>query len=464
MRVALLQAKANKTAQQRTLIVGLGETGLSVARFLASRGVPIAVTDSRVQPPALDRLREEMPDAALFLGGFDRAAFEAAQQLIVSPGVSLKEPAIAEAMRRGVPVLGDIELFARHADAPVIAITGSNGKSTVTTLVGEMAAAAGFDARVGGNLGTPALDLLLAAQRADAVQRNQPALYVLELSSFQLETTSSLRARAAVVLNISADHMDRYDSLQEYAAAKQRIYARSEVMVINADDPLVTAMLEPRRRVVRFGLREPADEQFYGIRTVDDAVWLARGNQNLIDVRELRIRGQHNWANALAALALGDAAGMPMGVMLDTLRDFTGLPHRMQWVGEAHGVTWYDDSKGTNVGATLAALSGAPGRVVLIAGGEGKGQDFAPLRDGVAGKARAVVLIGRDAALIEAALGGVVPVVHAQDMDDAVAKSRELAQPGDCVLLSPACASFDMFRNYAHRGEVFAQAARRWLP
>jgi UDP-N-acetylmuramoylalanine--D-glutamate ligase len=258
--------------------------------------------------------------------------------------------------------------------------------------------------------------------------------------------------------------MDRYDSLQEYAAAKQRIYARSEVMVINADDPLVTAMLEPRRRVVRFGLREPADEQFYGIRTVDDAVWLARGNQNLIDVRELRIRGQHNWANALAALALGDAAGMPMGVMLDTLRDFTGLPHRMQWVGEAHGVTWYDDSKGTNVGATLAALSGAPGRVVLIAGGEGKGQDFAPLRDGVAGKARAVVLIGRDAALIEAALGGVVPVVHAQDMDDAVAKSRELAQPGDCVLLSPACASFDMFRNYAHRGEVFAQAARRWLP
>jgi len=454
------------TQAPRTLIVGLGETGYSVARFLANRGVPIAGTDSRLQPPALERLRETLPDVALFLGSFDPVAFDAADQLIVSPGVSLNEPAIAQARARGVPVLGDIELFARYVDAPVVAITGSNGKSTVTTLFGEMAKHCGFDARVGGNLGTPALDLLTESRRRDDApgvvhESSAPRLYVLELSSFQLETTTSLRTRAAVVLNISADHMDRHASLEDYAAAKQRIFARSEVMVVNADDPMVTAMLEPRRRVLRFGLRTPADEQFFGIRNVGISTWLARGDNHLIDVRELRVTGRHNWANALAALALGEAAGLPMNLMLEALSQFSGLPHRMQWVGESQGVTFYDDSKGTNVGATLAAISGAPGPVVLIAGGEGKGQDFAPLRDGLKTKGRAAVLIGRDAPLIEAALAGVVPTVNALDMDDAVARARELAQPGDCVLLSPACASFDMFRNYAHRGEMFCAAVQK---
>lgn len=454
------------TQTLRTLIVGLGETGYSVARFLAARGAPIAGVDSRVQPPALERLRETLPDVALFLGGFDAVAFDAADQLIVSPGVSLNEPAIVQARARGVPVLGDVELFARYVDAPVVAITGSNGKSTVTTLFGAMAKHCGFDARVGGNLGIPALDLLTESQRRDTPgavkhESSAPTLYVLELSSFQLETTASLRTRAAVVLNISPDHMDRHANLAEYAAAKQRIFARSEVMVVNADDPVVTAMLEPRRRVLRFGLRTPADEQFFGIRNVGISTWLARGDTHLIDVRELRITGKHNWANALAALALGDAAGLPMNLMLEALSQFTGLPHRMQHVREIQGVTFYNDSKGTNVGATLAAISGAPGPVVLIAGGEGKGQDFAPLRSALKAKGRAVVLIGRDAALIGAALAGVVPTVNALDMDDAVAQARSLAQPGDCVLLSPACASFDMFRNYAHRGEVFCAAVQQ---
>ena len=328
-----------------------------------------------------------------------------------------------------------------------------------------MAKHCGLDARVGGNLGIPALDLLSESRRrdnpAEIKHASAPTLYVLELSSFQLETTLSLRTRAAVVLNISADHMDRHGSLEEYAATKRRIFARSEVMVVNADDPMVTAMLEPRRRVLRFGLRTPADEQFYGIRNVGISTWLARGDTHLIDVRELRITGRHNWANALAALALGEAAGLPMNLMLEALSEFTGLPHRMQWVGETQGVTFYDDSKGTNVGATLAAISGAPGPVVLIAGGEGKGQDFAPLQEALKTKGRAVVLIGRDASLIEAALADVVPTQHATDMDDAVAHARAFAQPGDCVLLSPACASFDMFRNYGHRGEVFCSAVQK---
>lgn len=454
------------TQPLRTLIVGLGETGLSVARFLTARGVPIAVTDSRAQPPALARLREELPDVALFLGAFDQGAFDAAEQLIVSPGVSLKDPMVAQAVARGIPVLGDIELFGRYVDSPVVAITGSNGKSTVTTLVGEMAKLSGLDARVGGNLGTPALDLLTESRRRASGpevvhEKSAPTLYVLELSSFQLETTQTLRTRAAAVLNISPDHMDRYASLDEYAAAKRRIFTRAETMVVNADDRNVTAMLEPRRRVLRFGLRPPADEQFYGITNIGISTWLSRGSTHLIDVRELRIKGRHNWANALAALALGDATGLPMKAMLDALSQFNGLPHRTQWVGEANGVTWFDDSKGTNVGATLAAINGMQGPVVLIAGGDGKGQDFAPLRAPVKAKVRAVVLIGRDAPLIETALGGVVPVVHAKEMDEAVARARELAQSGDNVLLSPACASFDMFRDYAQRGEVFAAAVRK---
>ncbi|MDX1252107.1 MAG: UDP-N-acetylmuramoyl-L-alanine--D-glutamate ligase [Gammaproteobacteria bacterium] len=436
----------------QTLIVGLGKTGLSCARFLAAHGVPLAVTDSRDNPPGLSTLQQELPDVAVFLGGFDASVSASAQRLVVSPGVSLREPLIAQAVARGVEVVGDIELFARHARAPVVAVTGSNGKSTVTTLVGEMARQAGRDVRVGGNLGTPALDLL---------DVTEPDLYVLELSSFQLETTFSLNAVAATVLNLSVDHMDRYQSMDEYASAKQRIFRGDGVMVLNADDPLVTAMAQAGRHTVRFSLDDGVVYKDFGVMRRMSGLWLARHDEPLMPADEVRIKGMHNIANALAALALGDAAGLPMEVMLQTLRGFPGLPHRSQWVAEKDGVAWYNDSKGTNVGATLAALQGMPGKVVLIAGGLGKGADFTPLRQAAANKARAVVLIGRDAPLIEQALAGVAPVTHAKDMQDAVVQARHLAQPGDAVLLSPACASFDMFSGYEERGQVFADAVRK---
>jgi len=441
---------------------------------LAARGVPLAVTDSRAHPASLDALREELPDVAVFVGGFDSAALAAAEQLVLSPGVSLREPAIAAAVQRGIPVVGDIELFARYARAPVVAVTGTNGKSTVTALVGAMAQAAGRSVRVGGNIGTPALDLLdreaehqmfagAPAATSAIAHGAAPDLYVLELSSFQLETTYSLNAIAAAVLNVSADHMDRYRDLAEYAAAKQRIYHGDGVMVINADDPLVAAMAEPGRRMLRFGLGEPETGDF-GLRSQGDAIWLAQGDEALMPAHELRLVGQHNLANALAALALGSAVGIPNAAMVQALRRFSGLAHRMQWVAERDGVRWYNDSKGTNVGATLAALRGMAGPVILIAGGDGKGADFAPLRAVVADKARAVVLMGRDAGIVEAALAGAVPAVRAADMDDAVHKAGELAQRGDAVLLSPACASFDMFKNYEERGEAFMAAVRRRLP
>jgi len=463
--------------KRNTLIVGLGKTGLSCARFLAARGVPLAVTDSRAHPAGLDALREELPDVAVFVGGFDSAALAAAEQLVVSPGVSLREPAIAAVVERGIPVVGDIELFARYAEAPVVAVTGTNGKSTVTALVGAMAQAAGSNVRVGGNIGTPALDLLegVAAQAERQMFGGAPAatsavahgiardLYVLELSSFQLETTYSLNAAAAAVLNVSADHMDRYLDLAEYAAAKQRIYHGDGVMVINADDPVVAAMAMLGRHVVRFGLGEPGAGDF-GLRNQDGQAWLAHGAEALMPAHELRLVGRHNLANALAALALGSAVGIPNDAMVQALRRFAGLAHRMQWVGERDGVRWYNDSKGTNVGATLAALRGMAGPVVLIAGGDGKGADFAPLRAVAADKARAVVLMGRDAGIIEAALAGAVPVVRAADMDDAVHKAGELARRGDAVLLSPACASFDMYNNYEERGEAFMAAVHRSLP
>ncbi len=435
------------------LIVGLGKTGLSCARFLARRGEEFAAIDSRAHPPELAVFRREFPEAAVHLGGFDPMVIFRAQRLIVSPGVALAEAPITAAVNRGAEAVGDIELFAQTGRAPVIAITGANGKSTVTTLVGEMAADAGREVRVGGNLGTPALDLL---------EENEPDLYVLELSSFQLETTVSLNAAAATVLNLSPDHMDRYRDMNEYAAAKARIYRGDGVMVINADDPLVTAMAQRGRRITRFGLGAPAGEDFGVVERAGQA-WLAQGANLLMNAAELRIKGAHNIANALAALALGAAVGLPMDSMLGTLRRFAGLPHRTQWVATRDGVTWYNDSKGTNVGATVAALQGMPGKVVLIAGGLGKGQDFSLLRDAVAAKARAVVLLGRDAPLIERALAGVTPVVNVASMEDAVAHARELAQSGDTVLLSPACASFDMFKGYDHRGDVFSEAVRSVL-
>jgi UDP-N-acetylmuramoylalanine--D-glutamate ligase len=439
----------------RVLVVGLGKTGLSCARYLARLGVDFEVVDTRRDPPGLAALRQELPGLDPGLGGLDPARLARATHLVVSPGVALREPAIAAAIARGVPALGDIELFARAAVAPVIAITGSNGKSTVTTLVGEMARDQGRDVRVGGNLGTPALDLL---------QDAEPDLYVLELSSFQLETTSSLDAAAATVLNVSPDHMDRYDSLGEYAAAKARVYRGSGTMVLNRDDPWVVGMASAGRRILGFSMAAPTPGDF-GLVAAGLESWLALGHDRLLPESALAIRGRHNTANALAALALGRAGGLSIPGMLVTLQRFQGLPHRCQRVASAGGVEWYNDSKGTNVGATLAAVKGLrpAGQVVLIAGGDGKGADFGPLRQELPGLVRAVVLIGRDGPRIADALAGVLPTVFAADMQAAVARAAGLARAGDAVLLSPACASFDMFQSYEHRGEVFTAAVREVL-
>lgn len=445
-------------AKDKTLVVGLGKTGLSCVRWLRARGIEVAVTDSRANPPGLAQVREAMPDLPVFVGGFDPAVFAAADRLVMSPGVPLAEPAVAGAIARGVPAVGDVELFVREARAPIAAITGSNGKSTVTTLLGRMARLAGVRTAVGGNLGEPVLDLL-----DDGVE-----LYVLELSSFQLETTFSLRARAATVLNLSADHMDRYPDLAAYAAAKARIFQGAGVAVVNRDDPEVCAM-PTSGPVVGFTLGAPERPEDYGLATRDGETWLVRGETPLIRARGVAAAGRHNLANALAALALGEACGLPLASMGEALRTFGGLPHRTELVGEHRGVRFYDDSKGTNPGATRAALEGlvdpnGTARAVLIAGGDCKGADFAPLAPLAEALCRAVVLIGRDAPMLERVLAGRVPLIAAADMDAAVGLALGAAREGDCVLLSPACASFDMFDNYEHRGRVFAAAVGRLAP
>ena len=443
-------AEQIKTQTRRALIVGLGQTGLSCARFLGRLGVDFDIADSREHPPALASFSEEFPQVSPRLGHFDPQFFEHAQELILSPGVSVETPAIASAAAAGVHVIGDIELFARHASAPIVAVTGSNGKSTVTALVGEMARDQDRQVGVGGNIGTPALELL-----AD----KEPELHVLELSSFQLETTRTLDAAAAVVLNVSADHLDRHSTMDSYLSAKRRVYRGHGIMVVNRDDPRVMAMVERNRRVIRFGLGPPQPGDFGLIRRDGDE-WLAWGQDLLMPCAELRLRGRHNVANALAALALGCAVGLGVDDMLRTLRRFGGLPHRCQWVAQQAGVDWYNDSKGTNVGAALAAIEGLEpaGKLVVIAGGEGKGADFRPLRAAVSKRVRALILIGRDAPRLEQALDGLVPVSYAADMVQAVDSARSLARAGDAELLSPACARFDMFQDFRERGEAVEAA------
>jgi UDP-N-acetylmuramoylalanine--D-glutamate ligase len=444
-------AMAKQANDKRALVVGLGLSGLSSARYLVRHGYVVTVVDSRAQPPGLGALHAELPEVRVHTGGFDAALFRDPGLLVVSPGVSIKQAEIAEALGRNIAAVGDVELFARVAKAPVVAITGANGKSTVTSLTGAMCKEAGMDTAVGGNIGVPVLDLLRSPE---------PEVYVLELSSFQLETTASLNARAATVLNITADHMDRYATLDDYSAAKARIFRGDGVMVLNADDPTVLAMGRPGRGTVRFGANPPASDIDYGLVPHGGETWLARGQRLLMPASAVPLPGRHNLLNVLAAMALAETMHVPLDAMKRAVARFKGLPHRTELIVERDGVRWIDDSKGTNVGATVAALSGMDAPVILIAGGEGKGADFQALRAPVAQRARAVVLIGRDAVLIEKALAGVVPVTNAQDMQAAVRAAARLAQPGDVVLLSPACASFDMFRNYEHRGQVFAQAVR----
>jgi len=445
-----------KDQQLRTLVVGLGATGLSVARYLMAQGVRVAVTDSRESPPGLEQLQQEYPDLGVFLGGFDDAVFEQADLLVLSPGVPLATPQVRAAVARGVSVVGDIELFVRAAKAPIVAITGSNGKSTVTTLVGEMVKAAGRKVAVGGNIGTPALDLL----------DPEVELYVLELSSFQLETTSSLQAAVATVLNVQADHMDRYPDMETYAEAKAKVMAGAGLGIYNADDPRVTAMAGSDDRW-RFTLGHAQDDKTFGLCMADDREWLCRGQQWLLPVDELLMPGRHNQANALAALAIGTGLGLELDKMLAVLRSFRGLPHRTEFVAEIDGVRWYNDSKATNVGATQAALQGMhkgdETRAVVILGGDCKDAEFDDLTETLAECARAVVLIGRDADEIQSVIPAACVSVKVGSMEEAVARAAELAKPGDHVLLSPACASFDMFRNFGERGDVFRAIVRRFL-
>ena len=431
---------------QQTLVVGLGKTGLSCVRYLRARGQSVVVADNRDLPPNLSVLKQEFPEVAVHTGRFDNSLFASSHTVIVSPGVPVTDPAVLAAKKAGAEIMGDIELFARAATSPVIAITGSNGKSTVTTLVGKMCEAAGLVTAVGGNLGQPVLSLLTEPE---------PSVYVLELSSFQLETVFSLNAHAAVVLNVSPDHMDRYEDVAGYAGAKENIYAGNGVMVLNRDDSVVMAMDKNSRRCVYFGLQKPGAENHYGVTSHDGAEWLVKGNKPLMPVSEIRILGRHNVANVLAAMALAEAMNVPVNVMRSTVKQFTGLRHRTEIVAEDNGILWVNDSKGTNVGATVAALNGIDQPVVLIAGGQGKNADFSELKQAVQGRVHTVVLIGEDAEKIAMQLGDSTNLIYADSMKQAVATAYDNANAGDVVLLSPACASFDMFNGYDHRGDVF---------
>jgi UDP-N-acetylmuramoylalanine--D-glutamate ligase len=446
---------------KKTLVLGLGDTGLSCVRWLLARGALVSVADSRSEPPNARTLREKHPAVPLHTGPFSDDELQAAEVLVVSPGVPLSDPAVSRAQAKGIEIVGDVELFARAIAVlnqnrkhpmKVVAITGSNGKSTTTALAGEMCRAAGWEVCVAGNIGLPVLDALLEVESGN---ESVPQVWVLELSSFQLEATSSLDADAAAVLNISEDHLDRYADMDAYVAAKARIFSGSGVQVLNREDARVMDMALPGRKVVTFGIHSQADQGQFGFCEGE----LCFEAEQLMPVSDMPVPGLHNVANALAALALVTSIGIPELQALQGLRHFKGLPHRVEWVADIDGVGYYDDSKGTNVGATEAALYGMGRKVVVILGGDGKGQDFSPLRQAVAASTRAVILIGRDGPQIGKVLEGCdIPIMPADTLEDAVRAARSLAHPGDAVLLSPACASFDMFRNYVHRAEVFVSA------
>ena len=477
-----------------TLVVGLGQTGMSVVRYLCALGESVVVADSRDIPPGLNTLKQSYPDIQVYTGEFDAEVFLHAHRIVVSPGVSLSTPVLQLAKNKGIEICGDIDLFAHEISSPVVGITGSNGKSTVTTLLREMAVAAGIDAVAAGNIGLPVLSLLQCDETEEGSGQSTAAnagreelfkekeLYVLELSSFQLETLNNLPMKAAVVLNVSADHMDRYDDLNAYACSKQHIYANAENHVVNADDALSTpavatpAVATPTvggvantesGRVIEFTQGEPRENQL-GIRVIHGERMICMGRESLIKVKDIKLKGEHNLQNALAAIALGILIELPMVSMLDALRRFPGLPHRTQWLADINGVNWINDSKATNVGAAVAAIKGlssadpATGRQVLIAGGESKGADFTELAKAVCRYCRAVVLLGRDAKQIETAIRqndscSAVKIKRVVDMKAAVFVAAALAQSGDNVLLAPACASFDMFDSFEHRGDVFAR-------
>lgn len=435
------------------LVAGLGQTGYSIAGYLHRRKLPFAVFDTRTEVDRLTEFSAKFPGVEVFLGDFPSALYAKISQIIASPGLSLEEPFLEQAKRHGIPIIGDIECFAQQVKAPVVAITGTNGKSTVTTLMGEMAKAAGICVAVGGNIGNTILDLL---------DDGKPyALWVLELSSFQLDLTSSLRPLAATMLNVTPDHLDRHHTLENYILAKQRIYHHAQYCLYQRDDAATKPLQPPETaEIENFGLDAPKEDQ-WGIIEKDHSHYLAHGKKILCSVDSLKIHGKHNWLNALAACALATKAGIAEPYILQVLETFTGLPHRCQTVRLLNGVSWINDSKGTNVGATISAIEGIgpaiSGKIVLIAGGLGKGADFRLLSPTVEKYAREVILIGKDAPLIAKALDQVVPLTKANTFEIAIQAAAQAAKSGDVVLLSPACASMDMFKDYVHRGECFTQ-------
>lgn len=430
----------------KDLVVGLGATGLSIARYLKRNDCNAIFYDSRKEPPGLDKLAELFPDAELRLGN-DKLPRNVTR-VIASPGIPDSHPLLRKARKKKLEIVSDIELFARDASKPFVAVTGSNGKSTVTTLLYHMCRADGRSALAGGNLGEPALDLL---------DQDVPDIYVLELSSFQLQRTENLPAAVALLLNVSPDHLDWHADEDEYRSAKYRIFKDADAAVINRADEEVAHRVEHCGRVASFGLDAPDADQ-YGLREEDGERFLARGDTLLLSIRDLALYGIHNQLNALAALAAGDLIGLDMAAMLQVLVEFPGLPHRMQFVARIRAVDYINDSKATNVAAAVASIKSVEGMLVLIAGGDGKGADFSELAEAVEGKLRGVVLIGEDAEKIAHALDTVMPVHFAENMDSAVHMAATCAESEDTVLLAPACASFDQYDNYMARGDAFCAA------
>lgn len=442
---------------EKIAVIGLGATGFSAVRYLQSLNKNIVAFDTREAPPQLDAFKKEFPTVELVVGNIADDALLSFSRVVASPGVSVKENFIAKAIEKGVDVVGDIQLFLEAIDAPVIAITGSNAKSTVTTLLGEMAKASNIQVAVAGNIGIPVLDLLVVNDISNV------ELYVLELSSFQLELIEHLSADVACILNVSMDHMDRYENFSAYHAAKQRVYFGAKKIVINRDDKLTAPPLRDDMSVVSFGLGAP-DLKMFGLLEDGNETFLVQGLQKIVSVNELKMKGTHNIANALAALAIGSQINLPVAAMVSVLKTFGGLSHRCESVANIAGVDYINDSKGTNVGATLAALNGLarlPSKIILIAGGEGKGADFSPLADSIQQFVRTVIVFGTDAKLIAAlAESKNVPAVHVDSMQQAVNEAQKTAQKGDVVLLSPACASFDMFKNFEDRGNSFTTCVK----
>lgn len=451
MTAAAKKKQVRKRASRRKkkdLVYGLGATGLSVARYLQRSGSDAIFVDSRKNPPGLDELQRIAPDVDVITGETPDIDHKDVARIIVSPGVADSEPFLQAARKAGIDVVSDIELFVGEAQAPIVAITGSNGKSTVTTLLSLMSNASGVPALAGGNLGVPALDLLA---------EEQPEYYILELSSFQLQRTRNLPLKVAVLLNISPDHLDWHDSEAQYRSAKLRILDQAESAVINRADEDIDAYIAPKTPHYDFGLDEPGENGF-GIIDEEGEAFLVRGSQLLLACSDVAMVGAHNQANALAALAAGDLMGLDLPAMLQVLNEFPGLPHRMQLVARINGVAYINDSKATNVGAAIAAVHSVSGPVILIAGGQGKGGDFDSLAKSVYGRLHCAVLIGEDAPLIEAAFVSLAKTERVADMQAAVLCAAQMAEQGDTVLLAPACASFDQYDNYQHRGDDFCRA------